>query len=120
MSRFKVGLVTVAASAALLTLTASAVATTSSASTTTSLSMTCTLPLACFDIYDNGGYIPHADLMTAATFCGVAPVVLMTVPIGTWVVCGSPDKRMRRVECAVLDSLAADSLQDQAHKPSPY
>jgi hypothetical protein len=119
MSRFKVGLVTVAASAAILMLTGSAVATTSSASATASLSMTCTLPLPCFDVYDNGDLLSNVDLIAAATICGVPPVVLMTVPIGTWIAC-SNGKRMRRVECAVLDSLGADSLQDQAHKPSTY
>jgi hypothetical protein len=119
MSRFKVGLVTVAASAAIVMLTGSAVATTSSASTPASLSMTCTLPLPCFDLYDNGVLTSNVDLIAGATFCGVPSVVLMTVPIGTWVACGN-GKRMRRVECAVLDSLAADSLQDQANKPSTY
>jgi hypothetical protein len=116
MSRFKVGLVTVVASAAILMLTGNASATTSTASTT---SMTCTLLLPCFDLYDNGDLTSNVDFITAATFCGVQPVVLMTVPIGTWVVCGN-GKKIRRVECTVLDSPAADSLRDQAHRPSSY
>jgi hypothetical protein len=51
----------------------------------------------------------NVDLITAATFCGVSPVVLMTVPIGHWVACGN-GKKMRRVECAVLDSPASGGL----------
>jgi hypothetical protein len=77
--------------------------------------MTCVLPLPCFDLYDNGDLTSNVDLITAATFCGVSPGVLMAVPIGGWVDCGN-GKKIRRVECAVLDPLAVDSLQDQAHK----
>ena len=115
MRRFNVGRVTLAASVAVLMLTGSAVAATHSASTTTSLSMTCVPLLPCFDLYDDDVIsVSNADLMTAAAFCGVPPSQLLMVPLGTWVGCPN-GRKIRRVECAVRNRLAADALRGQAH-----
>lgn len=108
MRGFTVGLIALAAGAAILVLAGSAVAATQSASNTTSLSMRCEVPLACFELYEDGHWVP-VDLPTASTSCGMPLVLLISVPIGTVIACPT-GKKLRRVECAVGSQPAAGSL----------
>jgi hypothetical protein len=95
-----------AASTAMLVPAGGALAATQGASNTT---MTCAQQdagLGCFDLYENGQWTHNVDLMTAATFCGISPVVLSSLSIGTYVNCPN-GRKVRVVACDPVASVVA-------------
>lgn len=95
MRKFKMGLITLAASAAFLVPAGSAVASTQSTSNGASSSLGCVL--VCFDIY-TGDILSHNNVSvnTAANVCGVQVVQLTALGIGQIVKC-SNGKTVQRV-----------------------
>jgi hypothetical protein len=104
MRSIKMGLITLAATAAVVIPATSAAASTQSTSTaaTSSLSST-TSSLAClalcFNLYDNDVLSGNdVDIITAVSFCGIQAAQLQVLSIGQSITCVEGHKKVKRTK----------------------
>ncbi|MGH2943512.1 MAG: hypothetical protein ACRDLN_12145 [Solirubrobacteraceae bacterium] len=94
MRKFKMGLIALTASAALMIPAANAAASTQSVSNTAS-SSSAGCVLLCFDLYvDDVLSGNDVDIITATVFCN--NISLVGVLVGQWVSCGDGHKKVKR------------------------
>lgn len=98
MRKFKIGLVTVAASATILLPAGSAAATTQSTSNAP-LSSPSACEFYCFDLLEQDVLMDHkVDIFAAVMWCGLPnPSLLQSLGIGQTLVCSNPDRQVRRI-----------------------
>jgi hypothetical protein len=98
MRKFKTGLVTLVASATILLPAGSAAATTQS-TFNAPLSSPSGCLFLCFDLLEDDVVVGHdVDLVTAALWCGyVSYTPLQSLGIDQTLVCGYPDRKIRRI-----------------------
>jgi hypothetical protein len=97
MTKFKMGLAALAASAAMIVPAGLANAGTQSASTSNTASTPCVAGIGCIDLWV-GDVLSNndVDITTAANFCGVQVSVVNALGIGNWMDCGGGKKIHRK------------------------
>jgi hypothetical protein len=96
MRTFKMGLVTLAASAVIL-LPSDGIAAPTQSTPNAPLSSSSTCMFVCFDLIEDGTVVAHdADIIAAATWCGLPSSVLPLLSIDQIAVCSNPHRAIRR------------------------
>jgi hypothetical protein len=96
MRTFKMALVTLAASAVIL-LPSDGIAATTQSTHNAPLSSSSACMFVCFDLIEDGTVVAHdADLIAAATWCGLPSSVLPLLSIDQIAVCSNPHRAIRR------------------------
>jgi hypothetical protein len=98
MRKFKIGLVTLAASAVILVPAGSAAATAQNTSNAP-LSSLSTCAFLCFDLLEDDIVVAHnVDIFAAANWCVLPGPQLASLSIDEIIVCSNPHRKIRRIK----------------------